>query len=107
MPYKNPINQQISFEWKDWKEFISQKFLACPTIRDWHAVIIEPEDSTISVANEVDQELRKIEIIRNTDAFSELKSIRPDGCSPSRVKELEFFHNFVLSNHKNFVSSNY
>ena len=91
----------------DLNSYISQICYSCPSIRDWHSILIEQEGTDIKVANDINEDYRLVEILKPPGNVSELTKIVPNELSRERLKELEFFNTFVLSNHRNYISSNY
>jgi len=68
--YKDPLTSTVNFLWRDWKQFIKERFMSCPGIRDWHCIKIDQEGDEIQVSNFIDKPLRNIKIMTNF-AFSQ------------------------------------
>jgi hypothetical protein len=106
--YKDPNSLITMFQWKDWKKFLSKKFLPCNGIRNWHKIKILPNNDDICVADYEDEDLRMIKILKTNVNLDESPDIiQPNGLSEDRSIDLEFFKDYVENSHKDFVSRSY
>ena len=82
--------------------------LLCNGIGNWDKIKILPDNDEICVANYEDEELKTIKILKtnaNLAGFPDI--IEPNGLSEIRMRDLEFFRNYVENSHKNFISKSY
>ena len=109
--YKDPITLDYNFKWRDWKKFLSHKFLSCQGIKEWHAIKIRDDGScNILVAPYVglpysEHKILKGELLIEVDDIP--KIIEPDKLTENRLGELKYFEKFVDPIHKSFISSPY
>ena len=106
--YKDPLTSTINFHWRNWKKFLKDKFLPCVGIRDWHVVKIMQDTNNILVANYVDEPFRSFKIMNSLPAEGgEPDILIPEDISESRLKDLEFFADYVTEDHKPFILKKY
>ena len=79
------------------------KFLLCNDILNWHKIKILPENHEVCVANYEDEELKTIKILETNANLAEFPDIiEPNGLSKERMRDLEFFRDYMENTHKNF-----
>ena len=91
----------------NWKKFIKERFfLSCLGIRDWHVVKINQDDeSNILVTNYINEPLRIVKVIDTLPlSIADPEVIIPDSIPDSWMKDLELFNDYVIEEHKSFIS---
>jgi len=110
LPYKDPLTLKKNFEWKDWKGFLPSKFNNCTNIGKWHVVKIQSFGLNISVAKSLGEPFEEYKIMKGElmiDENEQPSILEPKGLGEPRKEELEYFEQFVDSEHKLFIKDTY
>jgi len=108
--YKDPVSLEKNWEWRDWKKFSPPKFNECVGIKDWHVVKIPSESHFIEVSKAVGQPSTLYRTMNGDlmlDENDRPKIIEPEAMSDDRLKQLEYFKQFVDDLHKPYISDQY
>ena len=107
---KDSYTEEINFQWRDWKSYISNRFNSCAGIREWHVIKILPEGPNISVAEVIGKFFEDYKIVNESALIGEGEEpaiITPDGIGQQRLDSLEYFNKFVKEEHYKYMSTNY
>jgi len=106
--YRDPQTGNKAFRFHDWKRFFGKKFLPCTGIRDWHVIKILPEGPNIFVANFINEPFTSVRIMNESiDLEDYIDMIEPEGLTEARLKELEFFKDYLpIEEKENIITKN-
>jgi len=108
IPYKDPHSGLQNFVYYDWKGFFEQKFLSCAGISKWHTIKIDNDPKKIFVSDKPNGLLREHPILKEMMIFEDSPDVMaPEGCTDARLHDLEFFEDYVVDEHKNYISGVY
>jgi len=107
MTYKDPLTSELNFQWYDWQKFLRSKFKACNGIQKWHVIKVAEEGDHIQVADDLGTPLKPYQIVTNIPLDEGPDVLSPEFFRANRKIELEFFKDFVLEEHQDFISPVY